>query len=90
MVLKSGINRPVSHISSTLRWTSRSRRRHRLDAVEIAVNVALQQDRRVISRPACVGWDSTVKEIRSSVIDKDMDYAHRVGDADVVAEALRK
>ncbi len=27
MVLKSGIKRPVSHINSTLRWASRSRRR---------------------------------------------------------------
>ncbi|MOA46459.1 hypothetical protein D3C78_1689730 [compost metagenome] len=27
MVLKSGTKRPVNHISSTLRWASRSRRR---------------------------------------------------------------
>jgi len=27
MVLKSGASRPVSHISSTLRWASRSNRR---------------------------------------------------------------
>jgi hypothetical protein len=32
MVLKSGVRRPVSHISSTLRWVSRSSRR--LDAIE--------------------------------------------------------
>ncbi|TPW00408.1 MAG: hypothetical protein USCAAHI_00147 [Beijerinckiaceae bacterium] len=31
MVLKSGVRRPVSHISSTLRWVSRSSRR--LDAI---------------------------------------------------------
>jgi len=27
MVLKSGVRRPLSHINSTLRWVSRSRRR---------------------------------------------------------------
>ena len=40
----------------------------RLDAVEIAVNVDLLLDRWVVSRPASVGWDSTVtpKETRLS------------------------
>ncbi|MNU45015.1 hypothetical protein D3C71_338480 [compost metagenome] len=63
-----------------------------MDAVEIAVNVDIQQDRWVVSRPACVGWDSTVKTQGDQVefIDKDVDYAHRIGIADVVVEALGK
>ena len=37
IVLKSGASRPVSHISSTLRWASRSRRRLDAMLVEVAV-----------------------------------------------------
>jgi hypothetical protein len=33
----------------------------RLDAVEIAVDVDLQQDRGVVSRPASIGWNGTYK-----------------------------
>ena len=54
MVLKSGARRPVNHISSTLRWHSRSSRRLRLHAVQVAVDVDLQQHRRVVRRAARV------------------------------------
>ncbi len=64
----------------------------RLDAVEIAVNVDFQQDREVVSRPASVGWNGTFKTQIDQVefVDKDVDYAHRIGIADVVVEALGK
>ena len=56
----------------------------RLDAVEIAVDVDLQ-----LSRPASIG---TLKAQIDQVefVDKDVDYAHRIGIADVVVEALGK
>ena len=92
MVLKSGAKRPISHIGSTLRWASRSKRRHRLDAVEIAIDVDLQHDRGVVSGPASIGWNGTFKTQIDQIkfVDKDVDYAHRIGIADVVVEALWK
>lgn len=64
----------------------------RLDAVEIAVDVDLQQDRGVVSRPACVSRNSPVKTQINQIkfVDKDVDYADRIGIADVVVEALGK
>ncbi|MNR01990.1 hypothetical protein D3C85_1178260 [compost metagenome] len=64
----------------------------RLNAVEIAVDVDLQQDRGVVSRPASIGWNGTFKTQIDQVefVDKDVDYAHRIGIADVVVEALGK
>lgn len=62
----------------------------RLNAVEIAVDVDLQQDRGVVSRPAGVSWNSTVKTQGDQVefVNEDVDYAHWVGIADIVVEAL--
>ncbi len=64
----------------------------RLDAVEIAVDVDLQQDRGVVSRPASIGWNDTFKTQSDQVefVDEDVDYADRIGIADVVVEALGK
>jgi hypothetical protein len=64
----------------------------RLDAVEIAVDVDLQQDRGVASRPASIGWNGTFKTQIDQVefVDKDIDYAYRIGIADAVVEALGK
>ena len=50
IVLKSGISRPVSHISSMLRWVSRSSRRLDWMRLTIAVDVDLQKRRRMIGR----------------------------------------
>jgi hypothetical protein len=63
-----------------------------MDAVEIAVDVYLQQDRGVVSGTACVSRNSTVKTQRNQLefVDKNVDYAHRIGIADVVVEALGK
>lgn len=62
----------------------------RLDAVEITLDVDLQQDRGMVSRPASIGRDGTFKTQIDQIefIDKDVDYAHRVGIADVVVETL--
>lgn len=64
----------------------------RLSAVEIAVDVDLQQDRGVVSRPASIGWNGTLKTQIDQVefVDKDVDYTHRIGIADIVVEALGK
>jgi hypothetical protein len=64
----------------------------RLNAVEIAVDVDLQQDCGVVSRTTSIGWYCTVKTQIDQVelVDKDVDYAHRIGIADVVVEALGK
>lgn len=63
-----------------------------LDAVEITVDVDLQQDRGMVSRPASIGRDDTFKTQIDQVefIDKDVDYAHRVGIGDLVVETLGK
>ena len=46
----------------------------------------------MVSRPACVSRNSTVKTQTDQVefIDEDVDYAHRIGIADVVVEAFGK
>jgi hypothetical protein len=64
----------------------------RLNAVEIAVDIDLQQDCGVLSGTACVSRNSIVETKGKQVefIDKDVDYAHRIGIADVVVEAFGK
>ena len=64
----------------------------RLDAVEITVDVDLQQNRGMVSKSASVGWNGAVKTQFDQVtfIDEDVDYPHRVGIADVVVETLGK
>jgi hypothetical protein len=64
----------------------------RLNAVEIAVDIDLQQDRRVISRTACVSGNSAVKTQGDQVefVDENVDYTHWIGVADVIVEALGK
>jgi hypothetical protein len=46
----------------------------------------------VVSRPASIGWDGTVKTQLDQVefVDKDVDYMHRISIADVVVEVLGK
>ncbi|MGF6317871.1 hypothetical protein ABIA60_004149 [Pseudomonas frederiksbergensis] len=46
----------------------------------------------MVSRPASIGWNGPFKPQIDQVkfVDKDVDYAHRVGIADVVVEALGK
>ena len=51
MVLKSGISRPVSHISSTLRCALLLKTPAGLNAIQITVDVELQENGRVIGRP---------------------------------------
>ena len=52
MVLKSGARRPVNHISSTIALALALQAAAGLDAVEVAVDVDLQQHRRVVRRAA--------------------------------------
>ena len=46
----------------------------------------------MVSRPASIGGNGTFKTQIDQVklVDKDVDYAHRIGIADVVIEALGK
>jgi len=64
----------------------------RLNAIEIAVDVDLQQDCGAVSGTACVSRNSTVKTQGNQIefVDKNVDYAHRIGIADVVVEAFGK
>ena len=64
----------------------------RLDAVEIAVDVDLQQDRRVITRSACISRNSAIKPqiYQVEFVDKYVDYANRIGITDVVVKAFGK
>jgi hypothetical protein len=64
----------------------------RLNAVEIAVDVTLQEDRGVVSRPASIGWNGAFKAQIDQVefVDEDVDYALRISIADVVVQALGK
>ncbi|MND42846.1 hypothetical protein D3C80_336300 [compost metagenome] len=62
----------------------------RLDAVEIAVDVDLQHDCRVVSRSAGFSGDSAFKTQGDQVkfINEDIDNTHRIGVADVIVQAL--
>jgi len=64
----------------------------RLDAVEIAIDIDLQQYLRVVCRSARKSRNSTVDTQIDQVefVDDDVDYTHRVGIADVVVEAFGK
>src|SRR5664279_3211465 len=64
----------------------------RLDPVEIAVNVELQQDRRMIRRPAgYLGIDPAEPKFgQIEFVDKDLDHANRIVLADPVCHAFRK
>jgi len=46
----------------------------------------------MVSRPASIGWNGTLKTQIDQVefVDEDVDYADRIGIADVVVEALGK
>lgn len=64
----------------------------RLDAVEIAIDIDLQQYLRVVSRSARNSRDSTVETQIDQVefVDEDVDYTRRFSIADVVVEAFGK
>src|SRR5664280_2002597 len=64
----------------------------RLDPVEIAVNVELQQDRRMIRRPAgYLGIDPAEPKFgQIEFVDKDLDHANRIVLADPVCHVFRK
>src|ERR1039458_7734118 len=64
----------------------------RLDPVEIAVDVELQQHRWMIRRPArYLGIDPAKPQIRQiEFLDKDIDHANRIVLADPVCHAFRK
>ena len=64
----------------------------RLNPIEIAVDVELQQDRRMIRRSAgrC-GIDPAEPKFRQiEFVDNDIDYANRIVLADPVFQAFRK
>jgi hypothetical protein len=45
----------------------------------------------VVSRPASIGWNGITTQIdQVEFVDKDVDYAYRIGIADVVVEAFGK
>jgi hypothetical protein len=80
----------VSHINSTLRCASRSRAAAGLNAVEVAVDVDLEQDRRVVGRSARRGRFGTLEAQVSQLefFDERIDDADRVVLTDVVIKAL--
>jgi len=63
-----------------------------LNTVEVAVDIDLQQDRRVVSRPACIDWSCAFKAQRNQVklIDEDINHSHRIGIADIVVLSRSK
>src|ERR1700686_904778 len=64
----------------------------RLDAIEIAIDVKLQQRRGMVARPACgVRLNSVEAEIAQlKLVDKNIDSPNRVVVADIVVKQLRK
>ena len=64
----------------------------RLHPVEIAVNVELQQDRRMIRRPAgCLGIDPAEPKLgQIEFVDKDVNHPNRIVLADPVFQAFGK
>ena len=64
----------------------------RLDPIEIAVDVELQQYRRMIRRPAgYLGIDPVEPKLRQiEFLDKDVDHPNRIVLADPVFQAFRK
>src|SRR3981081_3377444 len=90
MVLKSGIKCPVNQLDIALALPLKPSAR--LDAIEISVNVDLQQRRRVISRPACCkGRDAVKAEIGEiQPIDKGIDRPHRIVLAHILIQHCRK
>src|SRR5262249_16942475 len=64
----------------------------RLNPVEIAVDVELQKDRRMIRRPAGSLWMGPPEPNRGQIqfIDKDVDYANRIVGIDPVLKAFGK
>jgi hypothetical protein len=64
----------------------------RLNPIEIAVNVELQQYRRMIRRPAgCLGIDPAEPKLRQvEFVHKDVDHANGIVLADPVFQAFRK
>jgi hypothetical protein len=90
MVLKSGIRRPVSHISSTFTLRLALKAPAQLNAVEIAVDVDLQHDCGVVSGSARFSWNSAFKTQGDQVelVDEDINDAHRIRIADVIVQAL--
>jgi hypothetical protein len=61
-----------------------------MDAVEVAVDVDLQQDDRMVSRPTGIRRDHALETWSAKVefIDEHIDYPHRVGVRLLVIQAL--
>src|SRR5205814_6556502 len=91
IVLKSGASRPVSHISSILRLRFAFQPPAGLNAVEIAVEVNLQQRRGMIGRPARRRRRHSRKPQGGKVqfVDEDLNHPNRVLLADVILQAMR-
>ena len=64
----------------------------RLDPIEIAIDVELQQDRRMIRRPTCdLRIDPAEPELgQIELIDEDINYPNRILLIDPVFQAFRK
>ena len=74
-----GHKRPNSHITSTLRPAT-LKPPTRLNSIEIAVDVKLQQDRGMIAGSAgCFGIDPTKPKLgQIEFFDEDIDHANRI------------
>src|ERR1700676_2897942 len=90
IVLKSGINRPVNHISSTLRCLT-FQAAARLDAVEVAVEIDLQQGRWMIAWPACClrGHPLKTQLGQIELSNENIDHPNRIIIGYVVFQAAR-
>jgi hypothetical protein len=62
----------------------------RLNAVQITVDVDLQEDSAMASRPASICRHGAFKTqcYQVKFVDKNVEYAHRIGIRDVIVEAL--
>ncbi len=64
----------------------------RREAIEIAVDVDLEQGRRMIGRAACGVRENAVEpqSVQVELLDKSFDSAHRIVGRHIVVQALRK
>src|ERR1700674_3040627 len=82
MALKSGAKRPLSHISSTLRWVSQP--------VEIPVDADLQQHRRMVGGTPGVRRRHPLEAKAGQIqfVDEDVDHTHQVVLDDKVVKTI--
>ena len=92
IVLKSGVSRPVSHIISTLRAVSRSKRRLDWIWLTVAVDVDLQHRRGMVGRTARRFRHDALKPQPPQIqlVNEDVGRPHPIVFSYVVVKKLRE